>query len=337
MGFTCRHRILPRIASHIGILGGILSQNKRFGFRDGCAILWSWKMEVPIAESSACLPSVEEPVAPRKKLQQKLVKSTGGVILGRKYRRAMKALILGLAMLMLNSVTTRSEADSRLFEMRVYYAAPGKLDALNARFRDHTLKLFEKHGIANLGYWVPQENPENKLVYFVSFPNEEARTASFKAFGADPEWQAAVKSSEANGKLVTKVDSIFFKAADFSPAIAPAKEAAPRIFELRTYKASAGNLGKLQARFRDHTVALFKKHGMTSLGYWTPVKKEQGAEDTLVYILAHRSRESEDAAFKAFRADPDWIAAKKASETNGALTTKVESVLMDPTDYSPTR
>jgi hypothetical protein len=91
----------------------------------------------------------------------------------------MKPLILGLALLILNTVALRSETDTRLYEMRIYYAASGKLDDLNARFREHTLKLFEKHGIANIGYWVPQENQENKLIYIVAFPNEEARTASF--------------------------------------------------------------------------------------------------------------------------------------------------------------
>ena len=115
------------------------------------------------------------------------------------------------------------------------------------------------------------------------------------------------------------------------------KKVDSRVFELRTYHASPGKLDDLNARFRDHTLALFKKHGMTNFGYWTPTDKDKGAGETLIYILAHKSKEAGEASFTAFRADPDWVAAKKKSEENGSLTTKVESVYMAPTDYSPTR
>jgi len=93
----------------------------------------------------------------------------------------------------------------------------------------------------------------------------------------------------------------------------------------------------MNARFGAHTLAMFKKHGMTNLGYWTPTDQDKGAGETLIYILAHKSKEAGEASFTAFRADPDWVAAKKKSEENGSLTTKVESVYMAPTDYSPTR
>lgn len=232
--------------------------------------------------------------------------------------------------------------EKRFFEMRIYYAAPGKLDALNARFRDHTLKLFEKHGMTNIGYWMPVENPENKLIYVLAYPDRDAREKSWKAFMADPEWQAAYKESEKEGKLVAKAESVFLKAADFSPEVLPVAGAVPRTFELRVYKCTPNNLPNLLARFREHTVKLFEKHGMTQLGYWTPADKDKGADDTLYYILAHKSVEAADAAFKAFRADPDWQAAKKASEekAGGPLTIQpqadgVKSTFMTPTDYSP--
>jgi hypothetical protein len=247
--------------------------------------------------------------------------------------------LLGL----LTSVTSGLAAgqDSRCYEMRVYYAAPGKLDALNARFRDHTCKLFEKHGMVNIGYWVPMENPENKLVYVLAYPSREAREKSWKAFMADAEWQAVVKASEADGRLVAKVDSIFLAATDFSPRIKPSAKTPARVFELRTYTASAGNLQNLLARFRDHTLKLFAKHGLTSFGYWVPTEAKDGAGDKLIYILAHKSREAADASFKSFRADPKWVAAKKASEdkAGGSLTVPdgVKSEFMNPTDYSPTR
>ena len=109
------------------------------------------------------------------------------------------------------------------YELRVYHPHPGKLEALNARFREHTLKLFEKHGMRNVAYWVEQPNeqaPEGKVIYVLAFPSREAREASWKAFVADPDWQAVQSASEANGKLVAKVDSTFMSLADYSPPLA---------------------------------------------------------------------------------------------------------------------
>ncbi len=106
-----------------------------------------------------------------------------------------------------------------------------------------------------------------------------------------------------------------------------------RVFELRTYTAAPGKLEALQARFRDHTVALFEKHGMANVGYWVPADPPR-SEDTLVYLLAHDSREAAARSWDGFRNDPAWVAAKKASEVDGRLTVKVESVFLRPTDFS---
>ncbi len=244
---------------------------------------------------------------------------------------------------------TAAEAskDTRCFEMRVYYSPEGKLDDLNARFRNHTVKLFEKHGMTNIGYWTPLENPENKLIYILAYPNREAREASWKAFTADADWKKAHADSEKDGKLVSKVESTFLSAADFSPEIKPASASgagagSSPAFELRTYTTTPGNLDRLLKRFREHTVALFSKHGMTNFAYWTPMKGQPGAENTLIYILAHKSKEAAAASFKAFRDDPAWITARGDSEkeAGGSLTTArdgVKSVFMQLTDYSPAR
>lgn len=234
------------------------------------------------------------------------------------------ALLVGVSALAL------AAPDTRCYELRIYYAAPGKLDALKARFRDHTLKLFENHGFVNVGYWTPLDNPENKLIYVISSVSREAHDKAWKEFGADPEWNKVRTETEANGKLVTKVDSIYLKATDFSPAVAASGSGAPRCFELRTYTPAEGKLDALLARFRDHTVKLFEKHGMTNLAYWTSTAEKP----QLIYLLAHKSKEASEASFKAFRADPAWVEAKKASEANGSLTEKVESLLMAPVDFS---
>ena len=108
-----------------------------------------------------------------------------------------------------------------------------------------------------------------------------------------------------------------------------------RCFELRTYHAAPGKLEALNARFRDHTCALFKKHGMEIVGFWIPADADKGATNTLVYLLAHKSRDAAKKSWAAFSADPDWKKARADSEVNGKLTEKVESVFLAATDYSP--
>lgn len=105
----------------------------------------------------------------------------------------------------------------------------------------------------------------------------------------------------------------------------------PRVFELRTYTTNEGKLPDLQKRFRDHTTEIFKHHGITNIGYFVPEEKP----NTLIYIIAHESRAQATKNWDAFRADPEWQKVSKASEENGKIVTKVESVFMDPTDYSP--
>lgn len=114
-------------------------------------------------------------------------------------------------------------------------------------------------------------------------------------------------------------------------SMAPAAQAqSTRVFELRTYTSHEGKLDDVVARFRNHTTKLFEKHGMTNVGYWVP--REQ--PNTLIYVLAHANRDAATKSWDAFRKDPDWIAARTASEANGALVAKVVSVFMDPTNFS---
>lgn len=108
---------------------------------------------------------------------------------------------------------------SAVFELRTYTAYDGKLPELLARFRDHTMKLFERHGMSNVGYWVPQDAPasQNTLIYVLAHASRETAKKNWDAFRNDPEWQKVQKQSEANGKLVIKIESVFMNPADFSP------------------------------------------------------------------------------------------------------------------------
>ena len=109
--------------------------------------------------------------------------------------------------------------DGRVFELRVYRAHEGKLDDLHSRFREKTNPLFVKHGMTLIGYWTPAdgERTGNTLVYVLGHQSREAAKASWKGFKEDPEWKAAYAASIENGKLVSKVESTFMKATDYSP------------------------------------------------------------------------------------------------------------------------
>lgn len=246
-------------------------------------------------------------------------------------------------------VCTGTAADSSpsggVYELRTYTTHDGKLEALLARFRDHTCRLFEKHGITNIGYWVPlakEDGADNTLIYVLKHSSLEAAKESFAAFGKDPEWQAARKASEADGKILARPpESLFLSSTDYSPLIKTGVAGKERVFELRTYTTPPGKLESLHNRFRNHTMKLFSKHGMTHVAYWVPAAGQKDAEVKLIYILAHDSHEAGQASFTAFRADPDWIQAKGESEKDGSLTLPqpegVKSVYMRATDFSPIR
>lgn len=107
-----------------------------------------------------------------------------------------------------------------------------------------------------------------------------------------------------------------------------------RVYELRTYTCNEGKLEALKARFRDHTIQIFKRHGIESIGYWVPQDPEK-SKNTLIYIVAHPSREAATKNWDAFRADPEWIKVSKESEASGKILAKSpESMFMDPTDFS---
>ena len=108
---------------------------------------------------------------------------------------------------------------NRVFELRTYTAPEGKLPNLNARFRDHTMRIFEKHGMKSVGYWVPQDAPtkDNTLIYMISHESRDAAKKNWAAFGADPEWQKVSKESQMDGKIVAGITSVYMDPTDYSP------------------------------------------------------------------------------------------------------------------------
>lgn len=249
--------------------------------------------------------------------------------------RPFHALVAAAAFAGLVVSSSLSFAD--VYELRIYKTNEGKLDALNARFRDHTMRLFKKHGIESIGYWVPidEEKSQNTLIYIIKHESRDAAAESWKAFLADPEWKKAASESGV-GQLAERPQSTYMEATDYSPTWTNDPEGADEhVYELRIYKAAEGKLGKLDARFRDHTIKLFERHGMKSVGYWHPTD-EPASEDTLIYIIQHDSLEASKKSWPAFGADPDWQKAARESGV-GRLAQRPKSTYMKATDYSPIR
>ena len=130
---------------------------------------------------------------------------------------------LGVGLLLGAGFTSLRAADSpppaRVFEIRTYHTLPGRLDALNKRFREHTMRVFEKHGMTNVAYWTFQDTPakENTLIYVISHKSREAAKANWAAFIADPEWQKIAADSQKDGKIIERIESVFVDATDYSP------------------------------------------------------------------------------------------------------------------------
>lgn len=245
----------------------------------------------------------------------------------------MKKFLI-ICLLLVSQFSFAQKIDPRYFELRVYYCNPGKLDALINRFRDHAVPLFKKYGIDGLGYWVPTTNPDNAFYYLVAYPNKEARDASWKKFGEDPQWQEAAKKSEENGKLIARANTYFLKGTDFSPKIKSSKGSGMRTFEMRIYTAMPGKLQNLENRFRDHTINIFRDNGMQNVAYFRTIEKDSATQPKLLYFLAYENEDAGRLAWQNFRKDPNWIKASTTSEINGKLVEKVESVYMKPADFS---
>jgi hypothetical protein len=131
---------------------------------------------------------------------------------------ALLTVMLTLGVIMMVSSPAPAQSSGPVYELRIYTTLEGRLPALLARFREHTTRIFEKHGMENVGYWVPADPPksQNTLYYILRHKSREAAAASWAAFRNDPDWLKARKDSEVSGKIVDRVESVFLGATDFS-------------------------------------------------------------------------------------------------------------------------
>ena len=132
---------------------------------------------------------------------------------------ALGVVIAGLSLSVAPAPAADAPSAGKVYELRIYTTNTGKLDALHARFRDHTCKLFQKHGIELTGFWTPTDGVEakNTLYYIVAFPSVEAQKKAWQAFKDDPQWKKAKAESEIGGVIVNKVESKNLQATDYSP------------------------------------------------------------------------------------------------------------------------
>lgn len=215
-----------------------------------------------------------------------------------------------------------------LYELRVYLTPPGKLPDINARFANHTIGIFKRFGIGINGFWMDDIGRSNQLTYIVNFENMADREEKWTAFQADREWAEVRAETEANGPIVAQVLNSFMALTDYSPE--PAFSTA--VQELRIYDAVAGRLPDLNARFANHTLGLFEKHGIENVGYWTDLV---GTSNRLTYMIGYPDLGARQKSWESFQADPEWQRARASSEENGPLVYVSRHSILRPTSYSP--
>jgi hypothetical protein len=228
--------------------------------------------------------------------------------------------------------------DGPVYELRIYVAAKDRFQHLLRRFRDHTDRIFKRHGIEPVGYWVPTDGPpirKRTFVYILKHPSRYAAWQNWLHFSKDREWRAVLDRPEFRGLLIAKPESIFMTANDYSAAAKNAIEKRGGIYELRTYTTDAGKLPHLNNRFSDHTTRIFNKHGINNVAYWTPFDKPE-SNNQLIYLIHHASRKQADTNWKAFSSDPEWQKIARESQLDGKLLVKPpERIYLKATDFSP--
>lgn len=268
---------------------------------------------------------------------------------------------------------TAAEKDERIYYLEVNRAIDGKIDLFLEKIRDQKLPQYKRLGAETIGVFVPADNPHNRVYVLRSHKSRKEADAFYSSVHYMTEDEKKVydefKAKHGEVQLPTAGVMLEMTATDFSPGNFKSEKDG-RVFELRTYVATPGKLGDLHARFRDHTMKLFEKHGMTNIAYFQlnqpegydhSFQKNNGcmylsqaekgkvkagtafpqldAANALVYLLAHKDQDAAKKSFDALRLDPDWVKVKDASEkkAGGSLTVKdgAISLFLKPVEISP--
>ena len=222
--------------------------------------------------------------------------------------------------------------DAPVYELRIYAAAEDRLGHLIKRFREHTDRLFRKHKMEPVAYWLPTDGTakeKRRFVYILKHPSRYAAYRNWNAFTHDPEWKRGVLEKPEFQRLLSERPESMFLTPQNIPGTSP-RSTNPGIFELRTTTVANGKLPDLQARHRQHTARLQLKHGMRPRGNWFAYDKPE-SENTMVTLLRHASRTQADLNWKAIEADPDW------KKSRGKLNTKTDRLYLKPMEFSRMR
>ena len=160
------------------------------------------------------------------------------------------------------------------------------------------------------------------------------RQAEWKELENDKEWKKVQAVSDANGKIIKSMESIYLDPEDFTPEIKESIKNPERLFELRIYTPLPNKLRDLERRMGDHTIELFGSHGMTNIAYWKTREKDSTAMSKFIYILAHASEAAAEKSWAEFRQDPKWIALRDSSEKNGKIVDNIKSIFLKPLEFS---
>ena len=215
-----------------------------------------------------------------------------------------------------------------LYELRVYDSLPGKMDALNDRFANHTTGYFKKYGIGMFGFWTNEIGVGNRLTYIVTFDSMADRESRWDSFQADTGWQRARVETETDGPLVAVARNTFMRLTPYSPE----PVITSRIQELRTYEAMPGKMAGLHNRLGSVALPLFKKNGIEVIAFWT---EDVGANNKLIYMLGYPGLGEREKLLEGLRADSDWREAMAASNKRGEAPQAVYNTIMRLTSYSP--
>ena len=277
----------------------------------------------------------------------------------------IKTFFAGMAAFLLVAAVAMAQSPAaKLYELRSYVSEPGRQADVLKLISESGMSMMTKHKLTLVGAWTSVDATDERVFTLISHKDKASCDASWTAFQNDPAWKDAIQKSLVDGKKPVKsFERVFLTVNDYSPAL-EVKEVGNRVFELRTYVATKGNLAALNGRFKNHTLGLFNKHGMTNILYCScldgepltctkllealsPIGKGKGQVDenlpaagnSLVYFITHASPEAAKASFQKFAGDEEWTKALKASEAaaGGPLTVKdgVKSLYLKPTAFSP--
>lgn len=221
------------------------------------------------------------------------------------------------------------------YELRLYTVTSNKMDGVLERFRDTVEPVRRKYGITTVGYWsAPGSSNGGTFAYLMAAPTKDALGQQEKAFGADPQFKAGYAASNAkHGKTVDGILALPLRQDasarfDFTPTNRP------RAFDLRIYSVAPGKLGAFRARWRDHAVPIYERHGLHSIGWWVADTKDSDGNDQFVCLLAGESLDAVQRSIAAFHADSGWQRVERETEQQGKLRTGVTAYKLLPADFS---